>query len=217
MKSHLGTGNKELWLVRHGESEYNAQGRFQGHMDVPLSALGVRQAEKIGHRLASYDFDFDGLYCSDLQRAALTAQKIAERVKIPAKADVRLREIHMGELQGLLRTEMEIRFPEFAQRVKADSWNTARPGGESMADVAMRVKSFVDELPSGRFVLVSHGGTIRSILKTYLGLDGSVWRNFQLNNTSLTRLTLPEGTAVSVGDVAHLESWTLHPVDEAVL
>lgn len=208
---------KELWLVRHGETPWNAEGRFQGHYDINLSPEGLHQAYRVAERLAASRHFFDGLYSSDLQRAILTAKPIAEALHLTPIYDSRVREIYAGELQGLLRSEMESRYPEFQQAVQHDPWNTKRPGGESMADVAARVQCFVDDLPDGRFIVVTHGGVIRAALKIVLKLENGTWRKFQLQNTSITRLVYPEGTALSVGDVGHLEAWAEGLADEATL
>ncbi|RIH87702.1 Phosphoserine phosphatase 1 [Meiothermus luteus] len=208
---------KELWLLRHGETPWNAEGRFQGHYDVGLSPEGLRQAYRLAERLAAYRHSFDGLYSSDLQRAALTARPIAEALGLTPIYDRRIREIYAGELQGLLRSESELRYPEFHRAVQLDPWNTKRPGGESMADLAARVQEFLDELPEGRHLVVTHGGVIRAALKLVLHLDNGSWRRFHIQNTSITRLLYPEGTALSVGDVGHLEAWAEGLADEAVL
>lgn len=208
---------KELWLVRHGETPWNAEGRFQGHYDVNLSPQGLHQAYRVAERLAACRQSFDGLYSSDLQRAALTAKPIAEALRLNPIYDPRLREIYAGELQGLLRSEAQARYPEFHQAVQRDPWNTPRPGGESMADLARRAEGFLEELPQGRFIVVTHGGVIRALLKIVLGLENGAWRRFRIQNTSITRLLYPEGTALSVGDVGHLEAWAEGLMDEATL
>jgi probable phosphoglycerate mutase len=208
---------KELWLVRHGETPWNAEGRFQGHYDINLSPAGLHQAYRIAERLAASRHPFDGLYSSDLQRATLTARPIAQALHLTPIYDPRIREIYAGELQGLLRSEMELRYPEFHQAVQLDPWNARRPGGESMADLAARVQSFLDDLPDGRHVVVTHGGVIRSALKIILKLENGTWRKFQIQNTSITRLLHPEGMALSVGDVGHLEAWAEGLADEATL
>ena len=208
---------KELWLLRHGETPWNAEGRFQGHCDVNLSPLGLHQAYRVAERLAACRQDFNGLYSSDLQRAALTAKPIAEALRLTPVYDPRLREIYAGELQGLLRSEMEKLYPEFHQAIQRDPWNTRRPGGESMADLAARVQEFIDELPQGRFIVVTHGGVIRAALKIVLELENGTGRKFQIQNTSITRLLYPEGLALSIGDVGHLEAWAEGLMDEATL
>lgn len=208
---------KELWLVRHGETPWNAEGRFQGHYDINLSPQGLRQAYRVAERLAACRQGFDGLYSSDLQRAVLTAKPIAEALGLTPSYDPRLREIYAGELQGLLRSEMPALYPEFHQAIQRDPWNTPRPGGESMADLAKRVQEFLGELPQGRFIVVTHGGVIRALLKIVLELENGAWRRFQIQNTSITRLLYPEGMALSVGDVGHLEAWAEGLMDEATL
>lgn len=208
---------KELWMVRHGETPWNAEGRFQGHYDVNLSPEGLHQAYRVAERLAASGNFFDGLYSSDLQRATLTAKPIGEALELHPVQDRRIREIYAGRLQGLLRYEMENQFPEFQRAVREDPWNTPRPGGESMADVANRVQSFLDDIPEGRFIVVTHGGVIRASLKIVLNLNDTVWRRFQLGNTSITRLVYPEGVALSVGDVGHLEAWADWLADEVTM
>jgi len=208
---------KELWLVRHGETPWNAEGRFQGHFDINLSPEGLHQAFRVAERLSACRQGFDGLYSSDLQRAMRTAKPIAEALHLTPVYDPRLREIYAGELQGLLRSEMETLYPAFHEAILRDPWNTKRPGGESMADLAARVQHFLDDLPDGRFILVTHGGVIRAALKIVLKLDNGAWRKFQIQNTSITRLLYPEGTALSVGDVGHLEAWAEGLTDEATL
>lgn len=208
---------KELWLVRHGETPWNAEGRFQGHCDVNLSPQGLHQAYRVAERLAACRQNFDGLYSSDLQRAVLTAKPIAGALHLTPSYDPRLREIYAGELQGLLRSEMPALYPEFHQAIQRDPWNTPRPGGESMADLAKRVQEFLEELPQGRFIVVTHGGVVRALLKIVLELENGAWRRFQIQNTSITRLLYPEGMALSVGDVGHLEAWAEGLTDEATL
>ena len=204
-------------MVRHGETPWNTEGRFQGHYDVNLSPEGLHQAYRVAERLAASGNFFDGLYSSDLQRATLTARPIAEALELQPIHDCRLREIYAGKLQGLLRHEIEAHFPEFQQAAKTDPWNTPRPGGESMADVAARVQSFLDDLPEGRFIIVTHGGVIRAALKIVLNLNDTVWRRFHIGNTSITRLVYPEGVALSVGDVGHLEAWADWLSDEVTV
>ncbi|MDX2006515.1 MAG: histidine phosphatase family protein [Meiothermus sp.] len=208
---------KELWFIRHGETLWNAEGRFQGHCDVNLSPQGLHQAYLVAERLGRSRDQFDHIYTSDLQRATLTAKPIAETLKLRVHTDPRLREIYAGQLQGLLRAEIEGLFPEFQAAVKADPWNTQRPGGESMADVAARVKDFIEDVPQGRHIVVAHGGSIRAAIKLVLNLENGTWKKFQIQNTSITRLVYPDGLALSVGDVGHLEAWANTFNDEVTM
>ena len=208
---------KELWFIRHGETPWNTEGRFQGHCDINLSPQGLHQAYLVAERLERSRDPFDGLYSSDLQRATLTAKPIAEALQLKTQTDPRLREIYAGELQGLLRSEIERQFSDFQAAVKLDPWNTKRPGGESMADVASRVQDFIQDLPEGRHIIVAHGGTIRAAIKMVLNLENGTWKKFQIQNTSITRLLYPEGIALSVGDVGHLEAWANTHADEVTM
>lgn len=199
----------ELWLVRHGETQWNADGRVQGHQDVPLSPRGVGQAFRVAERLAASRLMFEGLYASDLERARETAGPIAAVLGLEVRIDPRLREINSGLLQGRLKDELPQLFPEYLAAVQQDPWNTTRPAGESMAQVAQRLANFVAGLPPGRHLLVTHGGVIRAALKQVLQMQDQTWRRFNIANASITRLGLDRGIgqAYSVGDTAHLEVW----------
>uniref|UniRef100_A0A7C2G560 Histidine phosphatase family protein n=1 Tax=Thermus islandicus TaxID=540988 RepID=A0A7C2G560_9DEIN len=207
---------KELWLVRHGETEWNAQRRYQGHLDVPLSPVGIGQAFRLAQRLAKSRLAFDGLYASDLRRARETAEPLATVLGLPLHTTPLLREIDVGALAGLSREEAEARYPEFLQNALKDPWHTPRPGGESMADLAGRLQAFLDRLPPGRHLLVTHGGVIRAALKLALELEREAWRRFHIPNTSITRILLPEREVLTVSDAAHLETWTDWLSDESL-
>ncbi|GAB5603127.1 histidine phosphatase family protein [Thermus sp. FJN-A] len=207
---------KELWLIRHGETEWNVKKRFQGHLDVPLSPVGIGQAFRLAQRLARSRLPFDGLYASDLRRARETAEPLASVLGLPLQTSPLLREIHVGHLAGLNREEAEARYPEFVQEALRDPWHTPRPGGESMADLASRLAAFLEELPPGRHLLVTHGGIIRAALKMALDLEGSTWRRFHIPNTSITRILLPEREVLTVSDAAHLEVWADWLSDESL-
>ncbi|KIX84416.1 histidine phosphatase family protein [Thermus filiformis] len=207
---------KEVWFIRHGETEWNASRRFQGHLDIPLSPTGVGQAFRLAERVARSRLAFDGLYSSDLRRATETALPLAQALRLPLVTSPLLREIHVGSLAGLSREEAEARFPEFVAQASRDPWNTPRPGGESMAQVAGRLLDFLEGLPPGRHLVVTHGGVIRAALKLALDLNGEAWRRFHIQNTSITRILFPDKEVLSVGDVGHLETWADHLSDESL-
>lgn len=207
---------KEVWFIRHGETEWNASKRFQGHLDIPLSPKGIGQAFRLAERLSRSQESFDSLYSSDLRRAAETAAPLAQALRLPLLTTPLLREIDVGELAGLSRLEAEARFPEFMAQALRDPWNTPRPRGESMAQVAQRLQAFLEGLPQGRHLVITHGGVIRAALKLALDLDGNAWRRFHIQNTSITRIRFPQREVISVGDVGHLETWADHLSDESV-
>jgi broad specificity phosphatase PhoE len=153
----------ELLLVRHGETDWNRDLRVQGHADRPLNDTGREQARAIAEELARETID--AIYTSDLARARETAELIAERAGVPFVLEPQLREIDVGEWQGLTRAEIEEQFPEGMR-----SWHERGHGweeGETYEELAERVLTALDRIvrahPGGRVVVVGHGGTIRAI------------------------------------------------------
>ena len=194
----------ELWLIRHGETDWNAQGRIQGAADVALNARGLQQAALLGGRLAGQRFD--AVYASDLSRARATAETALPGADV--RLDPRLRELAYGVLEGKTWAEMSAEESAIAAHWHEDPYNRRVPGGESYADLTDRVERFRHELPpSGRVAAFSHGGTIRSALYAVVGRpNGAAWR-VAIGNTAITRLRFDERgvTVVSVNDEAHLE------------
>lgn len=159
-----------VYVIRHGETEANKNGVFQGHLDVPLSKKGYMQAERVAEALK--DVRFDAVYSSDLSRAYETARAIMRYHNCSLIADQRLREVNGGLLQGLTDLEITERFPEFRKEFVESRYTARRPGGESFADLDERVQRAMADLlswnqdkPEATICVVSHGGAIRSILK----------------------------------------------------
>jgi 2,3-bisphosphoglycerate-dependent phosphoglycerate mutase len=148
-----------LHLVRHGETEWNAQGRVQGQTDVPLSTQGRKQARELAERLAHSGIG--AIWSSDLQRALDTAQPLAERLGLELHVTEALRERNFGDDEGKHDDEVWPRHPDSYWRDP----DTAHPNGESRRDVWNRVAAFLDALledpPADEIALVSHGGPIR--------------------------------------------------------
>jgi len=158
-----------LLVLRHGQSEWNAAGRWQGHADVPLDDTGRRQAAEAAERVAALGA-FDAVWASDLQRALATAEAIAAAVGgRTVQIDARLRENDVGPWEGLTQREVEHGWPGYlAARRRPD-------GFESYADAAARMTAaFADiaaQHPGGRVVVVSHGGIIRATRRSLGGID----------------------------------------------
>jgi probable phosphoglycerate mutase len=153
----------ELLVVRHGETDWNAQLRFQGHADPSLNALGREQARGLADELAGAHVQ--AVYSSDLARARETAEIVGERLGVPVVPRAELREIDVGEWQGLTRGEIDARFPAAYL-----SWQRGESGwleGESYEELAARVLPalvrIASEHPGGRVLVVAHGGTIRVV------------------------------------------------------
>lgn len=145
-------------VARHGQSEWNALGRWQGQADPPLSDLGRAQASGAADQLGS----FDAIIASDLDRALTTAMIIADRLGVgPVLVEAAFRERNAGEYQGLTRNEIDERYPG---NLDAGIWP---PGWESDADVLLRVEDALErvrlEIFSGEVLIISHGGVIYSL------------------------------------------------------
>lgn len=207
------TSATEFWVVRHGETTWNLDGRYQGQMDVPLSPVGHLQAASLAERLTGQTFA--AVYTSDLTRAAQTAEQVAERLTgHPAVTrDHELREIDVGELSGLLMTDIRERYAGYLQALAQDSWGTRRPGGESMQDLFARCGAAFHRIraahPGQRVLVFTHGGVVRVAVGLALGgVPAHAWARLSVTNTSITRVLLSEssGTLLGFNDAAHLES-----------
>jgi probable phosphoglycerate mutase len=161
-----------IYYIRHGETAWNAQGRFQGSKDIPLNELGRKQAaaagEILGGLLARDGREAASLpyVASPLGRARLTMELVRRALKLPPAdygMDDRLREIGYGHWEGLTLPEMELHdAATFASR-NTDKWGVAAPSGESYASVTLRMREWFDSLVADT-VAVAHGGTMRALM-----------------------------------------------------
>ena len=151
-------------LVRHGETDWNAARRLQGHTDIDLNATGVAQAKQMARALKKIDLQFDVLYTSDLQRAAKTAQAIEELFKTSAIINPSLRERHLGALQGLTTDEAPIREPELWKSHLSRNIHENLRDGESIQLFAGRIQFALEQIRAQHLgktiLLVSHGGAL---------------------------------------------------------
>lgn len=180
-----------LYLVRHGETTYNAEGRIQGHCDAPLSKLGIRQASAIAGRLKSERFD--SIYASDLKRAYITAQAIAEPHEMDVQQTPLLRESNLGILQGLTRAEIEEKYPAELYDWRRNPLKLRPPGAETLREVIDRCGRFLSEIKSrhedgARIAVVGHGGSLCGLVVSALELDEMAYRRFHFSNASLSIL-----------------------------
>ncbi len=157
-----------ITLIRHGETDWNKQGRWQGHAIVPLNEEGRQQAVLLAEHLLSSAQDISAIYTSDLLRARETATIIAQRLGKTVILDQRLREIDLGEWQGLTTAEIRVWDKERFETVMNDPVHLPRPGGESVGQVADRAFAALEEYAARHvnehILVVSHGGTIRNVL-----------------------------------------------------
>lgn len=187
-----------IYYIRHGETSWNAEGRLQGTLDIPLNDLGRRQAANAGNVLAGL-LQRDGrdkqklpFVCSPLGRARMTMDLVREVLGLPPGGyaiDDRLREIGYGEWEGSTLAEMRAKDPEFYARRLTQKWTMSAPGGESYAAVQVRMQDWYDSL-QGDIVTVAHGGTCRALMVA-LGFETSL---------SASDLYIEQGTVYVFGD-----------------
>jgi broad specificity phosphatase PhoE len=155
-----------LWLVRHGQTDWNLAGRYQGQADPPLNAYGEAQAEAVAAWLEAQPIK--AIYCSDLQRARRTAEIIVRRLKAVIQVDPRLREIDLGQWEGMLADDIQVRFPDAWAWRKREPLQATAPGGEALLAVAARVWATADDItrayPRGVVLVVSHGLALATLL-----------------------------------------------------
>ncbi|MFC4001425.1 histidine phosphatase family protein [Prauserella oleivorans] len=168
---------QRLVLWRHGETDFNAAGRMQGHLDSSLTEIGWNQARFAAPALARFEPDL--VIASDLRRATDTATVLTEAIGVPLRIDKRLRETHLGEWQGLTGAEVDEQAPGERERWRLDAtW--APPGGESRIDVAQRASEVVadllrDDTEYGTVLLAAHGGLILALTAHLLALPVELW------------------------------------------
>ncbi|EJL93911.1 2,3-diphosphoglycerate-dependent phosphoglycerate mutase GpmB [Pantoea sp. BIGb0393] len=205
----------QVYLVRHGETVWNAARRIQGQSDSPLTEKGEQQAHQVGERVKSLGITH--VIASDLGRTRRTAEIIADACGCTVTLDARLRELNMGcleqrPLDGLTEEE------ENWRKTLVDGTTAGRiPGGESMAEMAARMHEALNALlalPAGsRPLIVSHGMALGVLVSTILGLPAHAERRLRLRNCSISRVDhqqsawLAAGWVVeTAGDVSHLDA-----------
>ena len=180
----------KLFIVRHGETDHNLQGRMQGRIDIPLNATGLAQAEALAERLADEGRSFDAIFASPMLRAKRTAEIIAAKLNMPVEFDADLVEVNMGIFENLTREEAEAKYPEvWAQNPLRRSIYDYIPEGESPQQVeerAMRAILRIKERFAEKTVLVvCHGFTARMINRHMMNLTFDEMHEFILKNCEM--------------------------------
>lgn len=180
-----------LLLVRHGETVWNKEGRYQGQKNTPLSEEGKLQAKMLQRYLRNEIID--ATYTSDLDRAAETARIVAYPHNCQVNLDSRLREMSFGVWEGLTRKQVIDKYEELFKLRYQDSEGTRIPGGEIPSEVGTRMSACVFEIIrrhcGQKVLLVSHGGSIRLLICSVLGMKLSESFRFRLHNTGLCVLS----------------------------
>ncbi|MCL4868106.1 MAG: phosphoglycerate mutase family protein [Anaerolineae bacterium] len=197
-----------LLLIRHGQTDWNAAGRWQGHTDIPLNRTGVAQAHALADRL--HRWPIQAIYSSDLQRAAATAHILGQRNGISVNLDPCWRERFAGRLEGLTREQIQEQLPE-VWAVLAQGQAEA-PEGESYAALRERVAAAYQNLlrqhPDQMIAIVSHGGTLHNFISYVMGFPPHHSASFSLRgNTGLSIVQADSHRAylLLLNDTSHLE------------
>lgn len=197
-------------MIRHGETIWNKELKYQGHTDIELSEEGLKQAEAVAARFL--DEKIEAVYSSDLSRAFITAKAIADKHHLPVCKVPSLREIKFGDWEGLTYRAINDRWPEEMSRLYTHASEVVVPGGESFSQLKERASDAIDQLVQKHsdetFVVVAHGGTIRAILCAILGVPlDNVW-NFRQDNTAVNIIEYYEGRAIVglINDSHHLQA-----------
>ena len=175
-----------LIAVRHGETEWNLEGREMGQLDSPLTARGTDQAEALGRRLSK--MNVDGLYSSDLGRAVQTAEIISAICQKPVQLDARLRERHMGLFQGLTWKEITEKYPKERKAYEQTGFYDIIPEGETAQqrlDRSVQVLTAIaDRHPDQTIAVVTHGGFLMGFFEFVLGMPFGSGKRFKKQNAS---------------------------------
>ncbi len=205
-----------LLLVRHGETAYNAVGRYQGHVQIELNALGQHQATRVCQRLAHRSIQ--AIYSSDLVRCLQTIQPLITAVGLPLTLDQRLREIDVGLWEHLTIPEISATYPGNYAAYKQNPGATVHVGGESYIHLQQRAVAAIQDIigrhgPDDTVVVCTHGGTIRAIACWLLALDVNHYNKMWIDNCALTTLRIHDGhiRLVSLNDNAHAEEAFVAP------
>jgi probable phosphoglycerate mutase len=196
-----------LFIVRHGETAWNREGRIQGHRDSPLTERGVAQARAAAARLAREGID--ALYSSDLGRAQETAREVAARTALPIRLDAGLRERAFGLHEGKTWDEIAREHPIDAKRLAEDPAHPVR-GGESLLQFRDRVLGALGriarEAPGARVAVVTHGGVLSTLYREVMGIPLGAPRSFSTLNAVVNhfRWAGERWLLVRWGDADHL-------------
>ncbi|MBS6031830.1 MULTISPECIES: 2,3-diphosphoglycerate-dependent phosphoglycerate mutase GpmB [Pantoea] len=205
----------QVYLVRHGETVWNAERRIQGQSDSPLTEKGEQQAHQVGERVKKLGITH--VISSDLGRTRRTAEIIADACGCVVTLDPRLRELNMGVLEKRPLDELTAEEEQWRATLVNGTEGGRIPEGESMTEMAERMHQALNaclELPAGsRPLIVSHGMALGVLVSTILGLPAHAERRLRLRNCSISRVDhqqsawLAEGWVVeTAGDISHLDA-----------
>jgi probable phosphoglycerate mutase len=199
-----------LCLVRHGETEWNAEGRVQGQTDIPLSTVGLAQAQAAAEVLCRHDFS--AIYSSDLMRVRQTAEPAARRLALPLQLDAALRERHYGIFERLLYTEVRNRYPEHYARFQRKDPDYDFESGESLRTFNERslniVKTIAARHPGEQVLVFTHGGVLEMVYRFARSVGLESPRDFGIPNCGVNwvEITTRGWDVQCWADIEHLSA-----------
>ncbi|HHW04090.1 MAG TPA: alpha-ribazole phosphatase [Thermoanaerobacterales bacterium] len=203
-----------FYLIRHGETLWNKESKYQGQSNIPLSDNGRLQAKRLSERLKEQKID--AIYASDLHRAMETAEIIAAPHRLEVFPTREMRELNFGIWEGFTFDEIVKRWPGEMERWRRDPYNERPEGGETMAELCCRTSMFLknaaNAYPDKNILVVTHAGPIRALLSVILNLHYDLFWKFKISNASLTvveydgqkELNRSGAYIVTVNDTYHL-------------
>lgn len=198
-----------LYFMRHGETVWNTERRYQGMTDIELSAEGFRQAQLAAERFKS--IHIDKIYSSPLKRAMATAKPIAENKGLEIIKEDAFREIYFGEWEGMTVPDLTAKYGDNYINFIREPHNYGFPGEQNIDKVIERIKPSIDRIienEDGNVLIISHGGIIRLMIMYIMGLDNSWFTKMWINNTGISIIELKKDRRLmlTVNDSAHLTS-----------
>ncbi len=185
--------NTTIHLIRHGQTDWNIKGLYQGQLDIPLNQTGIQQAKQVALSISGKKFD--AIYASDLTRTKQTAEIIVQELNLFVHTDFRLREIFHGEWEGQYYEEIKRSQLEKLISIRTNPFDDRPPGGESIGEVAERMIDCLDEInqnhPNQDIIIVSHGMAIATILCIVQGIHLDQATTFIPGNSIIN--TIPWG------------------------
>ncbi len=199
-----------IYLIRHGETQWNKSLRYQGHKDVPLSDKGLEQAKKVGLRLAGEKID--AVYSSDLSRAVETAKAIAGHHGLEVSTFQELRETNFGCWEGMTYPEIVAAYEQIMNDWRVKPLETKIPDGECLQEVVDRTNKMfwqlVEQHQGQNIVIVAHGGTNRAIIAGILGMNFNDYWKLKQDNVCVNVVEVFErekAILCHLNDTCHLD------------
>lgn len=203
---------KRIYLIRHGQTAWNAEGRWQGILDVPLGETGIEQAKLLADALRARPIT--AIYSSDLSRAFATAEPLAQQKGLSIQTDERWREINFGTFQGLTHDEIRAKYPDEERQLVTNYMDLIMPEGESRRQMQNRAYAAWQHIlanePASEIAILTHGGPIRVLLMKLFPEQVDRMMKVPVPNTSVTIIAVDGDTLrlETLSSTAHLDTIT---------